>query len=284
MALSFPRRRESRSIQTNKEYPLNNLNDFIKAMGALGEVYYNRYLVPYQSVPLESDWREALRFFFCKIFFQGRRDEVSDQFRVNAEKTIDSVLGGSRRFPDDNDIAHIEEYLRTPDVMGKRKMKRRDVEMVRGSIEFIRDKNEHNIVSLSLKAIEDRNLSTHHDKLQTIRQVGPKVASMYLRDLIQVFNLESKVSDKDDLLKLQPIDTWVTQIVKEFDSTLNTDIEYRRWIVDNSLAYGESPLKVNQGIWTLGSKALPILRHFILNEPNVLKLIRTLDPTSLFPD
>ena len=94
--------------------------------------------------------------------------------------------------------------------------------------------------------------------LDSIRGIGPKIASFYLRDiacLTEIRNIQ------DDHL-LQPVDTWVDQvlqIIMDVDPSLKpsghiTDAAKRKLITKICRDSNCSPVAFNQGAWFIGSR------------------------------
>jgi hypothetical protein len=113
-----------------------------------------------------------------------------------------------------------------------------------------------NIVLFSEKEIKAGRIKSHYLNLQGrnkgIIQVGPKIASFYLRDLVLALNLESYLKE-DDFQYLQPIDTWVEKIFKPFFGDEISFDDIRKKIVQESKDGKISPMIINQGAWVLVS-------------------------------
>jgi hypothetical protein len=66
-------------------------------------------------------------------------------------------------------------------------------------------------------AIEIKNLLIEYQTrkaynlLNSIREIGPKIASLYMRDIVYLGKIDE--SDIRDAFVLQPIDTWIDQIL-----------------------------------------------------------------------
>ncbi len=272
------------------------LEDFILASARLGELYFDRYLAEQKPIELKASWRKALEFFFSKVFYQGRRDKVSDKFKGIADRVIEEVIGKDPDSPNDSEIASIKHELEKEDkrkyngkiIISKQLPKEGDRKMVIATLEFCKRIPYHNIVSFSIDSINHINkgslVSNYNELQEEIHQIGPKVAALYLRDLIQVFSLEESLQ-QEDLICLQPIDTWVKKIIKSFDPAIESDRELRQWIIDNSKGLGKSSLKVNQGIWALGARADAILLCLFHIVPSFSSYFDQLEPPEVFrPD
>jgi len=96
--------------------------------------------------------------------------------------------------------------------------------------------------------IKDNNLNNAFNTLTSIRGIGPKIASLYLRDL--VVSMDIDVSHVCDRYLLQPIDVWVWRLVPRLSRKDDpTDFEIAHWIVDQSKDTGVNPEQVSMGIW-----------------------------------
>ena len=84
--------------------------------------------------------------------------------------------------------------------------------------------------------------------LRSIRGVGHKIASFYLRDLITISNIN--LANIKNRWLLQPIDIWVERTVKILtrNQSMNKQ-QVANWIVNNSIQYHLNPEHINMGIW-----------------------------------
>lgn len=136
----------------------------------------------------------------------------------------------------------------------------RDIEMVISILGFISKINDRNIVKYSISRIQNGNIIDHFNELQTIRSIGPKCSSFYLRDLSCIFPLDEAIKE-EDLIYLQPIDVWVKKVALKVEiiNKGENETEIRKNIVGACLKSGVSPTKFNQGAWYLGSNSFDIL-------------------------
>ncbi len=83
--------------------------------------------------------------------------------------------------------------------------------------------------------------------LRSIRGVGDKIASFYLRDLVVVSNLNLTNIQNRELF--QPIDIWVERTVKILSGNQNlTKRQVANWLVVNC-QHNLNPEHINMGIW-----------------------------------
>lgn len=234
-----------------------------------------------------QSWWLSLVFFFDRVFYQGRRDEVSHMFEQASIEALEELLGASDgqklskllklknsgylQFSRYKNHPELDEGLKKAYVVelydGRRKKsstgKERDREMTVDTLSFIAENlkpYDYNILRWSIDKIGKGNLKNVYKEIRSIRQIGDKTASLFLRDVVTIFKLENKVH-LDDYVLLQPVDTWVRKISKRLNLAPSdiSDEKLKRNLVNICLKNGVSPIKLNQGIWYLGSFSLDIL-------------------------
>ena len=238
----------------------------VKAIIAYGQRYRDEKLRnAWTEKRLLEDWREALRFFFDKAFYQGRSDEMSGRVHKAARIVLEPWFAEAEQSPDNWNLEELRRSLQAK--IGKGKVGRgRDVEMVISSLRYISRLSDLNIVAHSKQRIEAGEIGQHFDELQKAKneagiiQVGPKIASFYLRDVVSLFALEGKVCDNFQFT-LQPIDVWVRRVA--FDTGMApsgaNDRQVAQAIIDLCRKENCSPLQFNQGAWFAGARAFPLL-------------------------
>jgi len=93
--------------------------------------------------------------------------------------------------------------------------------------------------------------------LVEIRGIGPKIASLYLRDIFDAFEIdESRVGNK---AYLQPIDIWTrrgARIIAEIFlmTSPKSDWDYAQVLVEVSERAGVRSSLTNTGLWILGAQ------------------------------
>ena len=112
--------------------------------------------------------------------------------------------------------------------------------------------NGRNIVTLVGEEMKNDEVEKAFDFMKSIRGIGPKIASFFLRDVKEVLD----ITPKDKRWLLQPIDIWVLRTVNRLSNKLldvNRDTdreEAAKFIVDNS----NNPELVNMGMWVFGAR------------------------------
>lgn len=240
------------------------VNKVLNILEILGRRYIQDFLFKEESEPsqLRSDWYYAFKFLLSKLYMQGRNDSLSEQYLKEMQKCLDSYF-----LPDS--ITKIETLIQghyiplTADwanfsiensplwqKFDKSMGKQRDREMVLDVLRYISKIPNYNIVNHSLSEIEAGRIREHREKLKLIWQVGPKTSAFYLRDIIFLFNCELST---DDSIELQPIDTWVRQVVDSLRDEQDSDrqLSTEDWLVQHGGGPVNSAL-INAGMWYLG--------------------------------
>ena len=113
------------------------------------------------------------------------------------------------------------------------------------------------LVNYQLNQIQNNKVPDLFKSLDKIRSVGVKTASLYIRDTVAFYGLETPTFVYDKYS--QPIDTWVRQVCKKLNIVARNDNELVEKIVQACKAAGVSPIKFNQGLWYLGSHSLELI-------------------------
>jgi Holliday junction resolvasome RuvABC DNA-binding subunit len=134
------------------------------------------------------------------------------------------------------------------------------------SLNYIDTLENKNVVKHSVNEIINNDLHAHYYELINIRQIGPKISALYLRDIVCFYELDNLITDTDYSF-LQPIDTWVNKIAHKIGLTTNTKNmeEIRIKIIKACRENNISSLKFNQGAWYIGSNAYEILLENLVN-------------------
>ncbi|MCL4523253.1 MAG: hypothetical protein M1453_07850 [Acidobacteria bacterium] len=245
----------------------------IETIVSFGELYKREFLIKrpeFQKKSLERDWWSGLRLFLNHSFYQGRRDEVSTKVEAKAMPVLSRYF--ENRSADRlsaTDFGRLARDLRG--VIGKGKIgKGRDVEMLVDIFRFVSELQEKNLAHHSVRRIRDGRLKEHCEELQNIEQIGPKIATFYLRDLVCIYDLEDRVRPQD-LQFLQPMDVWVRKVAHTLGITSSENPpghDPQSGIIEACRRCKVSALKFNQGAWYLGKHAFEILvKHLDKVEP-----------------
>lgn len=254
-------------------------SNFVRSVVQYGQRYRREMLGRYEPKRLLNNWWAAFDFFLGRACLQGRRDDISERVHQAVVEALSPLFSG------ENGVANYERERRSgwKEVEGALKQrvgqgkvgKARDVDMVLSALDFIGRLPSLNIVDYSVRRIQNGEIDKHYNELQHsqnkggIIQIGPKIASLYLRDVVSLYQLEDKVSDEFAFC-LQPIDVWVRKLAFKTGIVDNgaNDKEIQEAIVALCREYGCSPLQFNQGAWYAGYFALDLLLE-ILQEASV---------------
>jgi len=237
----------------------------IKKIINYGNKYIKNHLIRVfdRELMLRDCWA-GLQFFLSRSFYQGRRDTISAQIEERSmnvlKKYIEDNGNNVTVLFNENNFSDIKNALKV--VIGKGIIGRgRDIEMVISILKFVSELEEKNIAKYSISKVKSRKVKEHFAELQKIISIGPKITSFYLRDLICMYSLEKYIS-KEDLIFLQPIDTWVRKVAFKVgitDDINEQDSSLRKKIVKACLDLKVSTIKFNQGAWFLGYNSFDIL-------------------------
>ena len=256
----------------------------LQQISGFGDRYVKEYLGKYDGDELKKDWWAALNFFFDHSFYQGRRDDVSTMIRDVAFDALKDVLGSEpdemlrvlTRLDSDGIITRQTRtnpiwasLLKNRKVIAGGKMrehhvgKRADRIMVITTLALVAKLGDHNIVNYSLgqmTAGPGEFYQTLTGPNKPIFSVGDKIASFWMRDLVSLYNLESSIAE-EDLLTIEPIDTWVRQLTVKIGIAEKGDPDevIRQRIIEACKANGISPFRYNQGAWYLSYNTRDIL-------------------------
>ncbi|MFC1972513.1 hypothetical protein ACFLVE_03815 [Chloroflexota bacterium] len=221
---------------------------------------------------VRRDWWYALLFFFDRAFYKGRNDTLSQKFERATIKALETVLVGSssEKLSELQGLTYwlIHEQWERPEnplwealsqeyEIGNKKTgvgRGKDKKFVLASMDFIVKHCEgYNIIEYAIGHIQQRNTRLVYDEILNIYDVGPKVAALFLRDVVFIYKLEGFLKERDyDCL--MPIDTWIKQIGKRLEISVTAEN-----MVDLCQDNKVSPILFNQGAWYLGKHSFDIL-------------------------
>lgn len=229
----------------------------------IANVYGERYKKEIMNVTkltpklLADDWFVALKFWFGKSFFRGRLDSISEEFMNKAWSAISSV--------GKNKILKINMDTLNKSLINAEVNNHFDRKMVLESLKFLQQLKDHNMATYAYSSIKQGNTLKIYSELNNIFAIGPKLASLYLRDICFIYKIEPL--DKEQLLYLQPVDTWVRQVAIELGIPGCTDEtntkEVVTPIVDFCVKNHISPLLFNAGAWYVGAKSFKFILELL---------------------
>ncbi len=227
-----------------------------KSVEQYGRLYMRRFLQDQitSKDSIHSDWRKALDFLFSKVFYRGRRDELSERFMRATLKTLKEV-----NLDSGYDKQILDDLMKSNGVNNHK-----DRKMVCEVLDFILNlpaSYDHNIVKYTIERIESGGIVNIFNELNAIYAIGDKLSSFYIRDTVLVFDLENHLQ-ADDFKYCQPIDTWVKQVAVKLGiiSPQEGDIEtIKSAIIVGCQEASTSPLLFNAGAWMVGAKSFDLL-------------------------
>lgn len=268
-----------------------NVNS-IRAMARFSSKFRNYFTAEIERLGLSSwddlrkDWWAGLNFFFNRSFFQGRRDELSEAFRGATIKALESFLPSELSLTEKasrlitlsdkgwfnkdkwnemtNPVKQALEQKYEVEVNEQQKKsstgRRLDREMVLDTLRFICCHSKAkgtvlNIAAHTTERIESSDIRGIYRELDELRQVGPKITSLFLRDLVTIMRLQKHLN-KTDYELLQPVDTWVKKIATKLNiQSDNLSVA----LVDACRQAKVDPIQFNEGAWYLGSHSFDLL-------------------------
>lgn len=243
---------------------LMNENIFRKIV-YFGNLYRNGLSNNFPRNQLEADWYSGLSLLLDHSFYQGRRDDVSDMVKKAATPILDGYFKNK-------DVAALltcnfeSLFNDLTRVIGKGKVgKERDIRMIISIFDFVKTLPEKNLILYCVREIQEGRIHGLYSNLMVITQVGPKVASFYLRDLVDIYDLENYIQ-KDYLRYLQPIDVWVRRVANRIGIVADVGLgeeDIRECILRACADFQVSAFRFNQGAWYVGKNAFEILMKYL---------------------
>lgn len=230
--------------------------DKIKSIEEYGRVYVSenlKFQVGNRDL-IYNDWHKSLDFVFSKVFYRGRRDELSERF-------MNAVLETLKKFhlAKNYDKSLLEIRLKENGVNNLA-----DRTMVAEMLDFVFSLSEfykNNLVRYSVEKIKNGEIAEVFSEFDKIFAIGDKLASFYLRDVVLVFKLENNLK-LEDFFYCQPIDTWARQVaikLKMIDRQEKKNEEIKLSIIKACKKADVSPLLFNAGAWMVGAKSFDLL-------------------------
>jgi len=233
-----------------------------------------------------NDWWLALRFFFDRAFYQGRRDKLSWKFEQATLKALKEVFGRSAssrkrmlwQLYDTQSLGKAnwnnkhsplrKSFEKQYDVQGRpsKTGKKGDNIMVTDVLNFVCEKASSksqplNLVRYMKEGIQNCKIARVAKELDGIYQVGPKIYSLLLRDVVDLFSLSRHLS-LGDFKYLQAVDTWVEQLAIKLGfhgSKTKLAID----LAEACQKHAVNPIAFNQGAWYLAAHSFDVLTENI---------------------
>ncbi len=162
----------------------------VETVFANGRRYKEEYLLRhndhwfFMKAEREDDWLGGLRFFLNRVLYQGRNDGVSKRVYDRVIDSLDLAIGVVGEDAPLGDLkANLEPKLR--ERIGRGQIGRSgDIELVLSTLDFLERIGERNIVRYAIRQMKSGQVDCLFYRLiHGIRGVGPKTASLFLRDI-----------------------------------------------------------------------------------------------------
>ena len=160
---------------------------------------------------IEKHWFDALQFFLSKVFYGRLHDNRMLEYFWYAYKVLDCDrlhLLKPNFSPDHLDLQMEREGVKN----------RHDRHMVIDSLSMARNLDlwDNNIASFTLDRIRNGKITEVYKALihkghRGLHGIGPKRASVFIRDVVMIWKLEQHVNTDDDFITCVPIDTHFQQ-------------------------------------------------------------------------
>ena len=117
-------------------------------------------------------------------------------------------------------------------------------------------------------------INSLHSDLQQISQVGDKIASFYLRNIVKFFNVDTKYYS-NNIDKVLPIDIWIKRVILKLLNPDLKDAEIQKRIEEESDKLIKSKMIeicqthhldavcFNQGCWVMGFHSFDLVVNYI---------------------
>ncbi len=130
------------------------------------------------------------------------------------------------------------------------------------ALEFaINEVNNKCLIVWVLDLLQNDELLKAYKMLRKINGIGPKIASFFLRDVADLYNI-NPIHDRE---LLQPIDVWIRFILQLLSNNSELDdIACAKFVVDNST----QPGKFNQGAWYFSSQIAQSSKYLVRKSVN----------------
>jgi len=245
-----------------------SLDSKFKKISEFAGYYEGMMLSSYILSNLKNNWLDALEFFFHCVFFGGRRDNLSKEYKDYAFEIIKEFSIQGKNL-DHEIIREIDSKLKENTPSGK-KFPEKDKKMVNEILKKLQEIPDYNIINYALNYLEKwnpRDIERIYNEIIIIFGIGRKKTTLFLRDLVDIFNLEDlkpEGLDKDQKEQMyryfQPIDIWVSRVASHIGINNNSkDDDKALLIVKKCFELREkvSPIKFNEIIRKF-SKCKPI--------------------------
>lgn len=223
---------------------------------------------------------------FLGIYAFARRGKDRDDLSNSAVTSVNRLFQSAEvnnilSRPDGTDLWRIFEEVSL--AKGKKPHEAQNRGMIQGLLELVQeiyaDDGRGSLALWIAGAAEDGAVEDEFNRIVDIRGVGPKGTSTFIRDIVQIYDLEAKV-EPSNRIYFQPVDRWLRAIAKLIVPEENMG-EAADWIVAGKVSKytrraGVSGIRFSMGTTYFGQRMVRIPERF---EEEVWQLVST-DQTS----
>lgn len=240
-------------------------------LGRIGNDHIHLFIEQVSERSLLKNGYEAFKYFIQYGFYRNRRDELAETYYEYAHKALDLV---SAQIEPDKKVEYFinrgesvsDQFTLLAKETGK--VHPTDCKFLKSVCnKFIPRLRMHdyNVLEYCNDFFEKRNLSGLSEELDDIDGVGTKIAALFSRDALMLYESQpgiKKYSEdltQGELMLVYPIDTWVRKISKRILGEEDSDVEIAAKIIQACNQNGVSAIDVNHGIWYIGAKSQAFL-------------------------
>ncbi len=221
-----------------------------------GERYKKVYLYnrDYTDENLRENPYLALEFFLRHSLYRGRRQELSDKIFSKVSKVLSDLEDKAKPIKELNN--HIES-LEIPS---------HDKKHIISLIEYMRKFPENYNIYNHIKGLIEESIEKAYMELYEIEQVGKKIASFILRDVILVAGLELKIENPESIKYIFPQDTHVKKVLEGYFPTDTEKFFYIylfQYLNKNNKNNTLTVAKIASGMWYAHFHAFDILMEVV---------------------
>ena len=243
----------------------------VKAIASFGDAF--GVILQQNSRPYparDSDWLQALQFYLHGYAYE--RQGRSPEYSAAAVEAVGQAVGTGLTNPDSGFPqrawdAFLQILRLSPDGKGANPgnnplFPREGAGKEAATSLILRlDDFDYNLIKTVLALLKGGAVRPAHTFLCQIRGTGSKINSLFLRDIVLIYNLS--IAQDDPLL--QPVDIWIRRLIrllmdvpadvpKDQKDSYSNDAKIAETLIYLSEQASVSPLKLNQGAWYLGSQ------------------------------
>ena len=240
----------------------------IASFGDAFKVILDQNSGPYPAK--DSDWLQALQFYLHGYAYE--RQGRSPEYSTAAVEAVGQAVGTGLTNPDSGFPQRAwEAFLQIlrllPDGKGANPgnnplFPRQGAGKEAATSLILRlDDFDYNLIKTVLAVLNGGTVEQAHRFLCQIRGTGSKINSLFLRDIVLIYNL----AIAQDHVLLQPVDIWVRRLIrllmglqadlpKDHKDDYSSDTKIAETLIHLSETASVSPLTLNQGAWYFGAQ------------------------------